>query len=59
MRCKACDKILEDSEAVKKDYRGDFYDLCNVCLNSVYKYDLCLDDSLDYSSSELFSLEDI
>jgi hypothetical protein len=36
MRCKACNKILEDLELVRKDPRGDFYDLCGVCLSSVY-----------------------
>ena len=46
MRCKACDKILEDSELLKKDFRGDFYDLCRVCLNSIYKPELYDDDSL-------------
>jgi len=40
MRCKACNKILEDSELTRKDSRGDFYDLCGICLNSVYACEL-------------------
>jgi len=32
MRCKACDVILDDAEAVKKDVRGVHYDLCTECL---------------------------
>jgi hypothetical protein len=40
MRCKACNKILEDSELTRKDSRGDFYDLCGICLHSVYACEL-------------------
>jgi len=40
MRCKACTKILEDSELTRKDARGDFYDLCGICLSSVYACEL-------------------
>jgi hypothetical protein len=40
MRCKACNKILEDLELTRKDSRGDFYDLCGVCLSSVYACEL-------------------
>ena len=32
MRCKACDVILDDLEAVKKDVRGLHYDMCTECL---------------------------
>lgn len=32
MRCKACDKQLNDYEATRKDkYTGDYLDLCSVC----------------------------
>lgn len=34
MRCKACDRILEDSELTRKDVHGDFLDLCGVCLSA-------------------------
>ena len=32
MRCKACDVLLDDIEALKKDARGVHYDLCTDCL---------------------------
>lgn len=32
MRCKACDVILDDLESLKKDSRGEHYDLCTECL---------------------------
>lgn len=32
MRCKACDVLLDDLEALKKDARGVHYDLCTDCL---------------------------
>ena len=32
MRCKACDVILDDTETVKKDSSGVYYDLCTDCL---------------------------
>ena len=32
MRCRACDVILDDLEALKKDSRGVHYDLCTECL---------------------------
>lgn len=32
MRCKACDKILEDNELVRKDRETqEFLDLCDEC----------------------------
>ena len=31
MRCKACNTLLEDFEAVKKDNRGEYIDLCSTC----------------------------
>ena len=36
MKCRACDIILTDREAVAKDKHGVFYDLCNLCLQSSY-----------------------
>ena len=32
VKCKACDKILEDFESTKKDKHDNFYDLCGKCL---------------------------
>ena len=34
MRCKACDRILEDSELTRKDVHGNFLDLCGICLSA-------------------------
>jgi len=34
MRCKACNKILEENELTKKDSRGDFIDLCSYCITA-------------------------
>lgn len=31
MKCLACDVILSDQEAVKKNKWGNFLDLCNHC----------------------------
>ena len=32
MRCKACDKVLSDSEAVNKNRWGEYEDTCFRCL---------------------------
>jgi len=32
MRCRACDVILDDLEALKKDANGVHYDMCTECL---------------------------
>ena len=31
MKCRACDCILSDYEAVRKDSHGEFIDLCYAC----------------------------
>lgn len=51
MRCKACNVVLTDKEAVKKDERGEYIDLCNHCLKAVIE-DL-------YPSDENNTLESI
>lgn len=38
MRCKACDRILEEQELVKKDQNGNFLDLCTVCVRASEDY---------------------
>lgn len=46
MRCKACNKELSDSEAVRKSkVTGEYYDLCNGC----YSY---VQDALYYNSEK-------
>ena len=32
MKCRACDVILDERELLKKDNRGEHYDLCTDCL---------------------------
>lgn len=36
MRCRACNAELTDKEAVRKDGNGEFYDLCDICLEASY-----------------------
>ena len=36
MRCKACNKKLEDTELTKKDSNGDYIDLCYICLSASF-----------------------
>jgi len=58
MRCKACNKILEDSELTRKDSRGEFYDLCGVCLSSVYACELEDDDFFEEYSNRVLTTVD-
>ena len=47
MHCKACDKLLSDSEAKKRDkISGHYLDLCYECLDVSNKtlYDMQQDD---------------
>ena len=30
-RCRACDKLLEETELLRKDDNGNFVDFCNEC----------------------------
>jgi len=38
VRCKACNRILEDHELTKKDTHGNFIDFCSYCLNFSVNY---------------------
>lgn len=31
MRCKSCDQLLDDQDAVKRDEYGEYLDLCPYC----------------------------
>ena len=57
MRCKACNKISEDFELTRKDSRGDFYDLCGICLSSVYACELEDDNFFDEIRGTLLTPE--
>lgn len=48
MRCKACNRELTDSEAVRKSkVTQEYYDLCNQCFSHVQ-------DSIYYNSETVF-----
>ena len=51
MRCKACNAILEDREAVRKDTHGEFIDLCTICLRASYQTDDDVSD--DYLATDI------
>lgn len=37
MRCKACNTLLTDKEAAKKDpYSGEYTDMCSGCWSEAY-----------------------
>jgi hypothetical protein len=60
MRCRACNVILEDYEAVRKNTQGEYYDLCTICLSSGYAPYL-EDDTNDFIvniSTDLLTLEE-
>ena len=59
MRCRACNVILEDHEAVKKDHNGEYFDMCSPCLSSSFQ--ATLDDNLDIPiniSVDLLTIDD-
>ena len=59
MRCKACNRILEDHELTKKDTHGDFIDLCSYCLNSTFNYGgITLEEEVDNPYGSLTNDED-
>jgi|TARA_R100000951_G_scaffold66925_1_gene56501 hypothetical protein len=55
MRCKACDRILEEKEMLKKDNHGEFLDLCNYCLFSSIDINV---DSFGTITEDLFLTND-
>ena len=54
MRCKACDRILEESELTKKDTNGDFLDICNICLSASAITGLD-SETMEYYQYEIFT----
>ena len=57
MRCRACDKILEDSELTRKDTHGNFLDLCGNCLSASANAGVD-PDTMQYYQYEVFTHED-
>ena len=50
MRCRACNKQLNDNESVYKDSEtGEYLDMCNICIRKSYEsFDLEGDDDRKY-----------
>jgi hypothetical protein len=57
MRCRACDKILEETELTKKDSNGDFLDLCSTCVSASSLGGLDTENAT-YYQYEVFTDED-
>ena len=61
MRCKACDKRLNDKELTLKDSQGEFYDLCYGCLSVHWETKAELEDTYDhgvYTSEDQLQTEE-
>ena len=63
MRCKACDKMLNDYETSRKDrLTGEFLDLCGTCHSVSSKatsdYDTTVDISVDFGGDDVYDLKD-
>ena len=49
--CAACDCLLTDSEALRKDIHGDYVELCNSCIYPIRK-DIALSNNFDLNIVE-------
>jgi hypothetical protein len=58
MRCKACNKILEDKELTRKDKNGDFFDLCTDCYTVSIAAGWDLEDSGSITQDEWLTLQE-
>ena len=54
MRCKACNRILEESELTKRDANGDFLDLCNILSFCCFFFGLD-SETMEYYQYEIFT----
>ena len=54
MRCKACDRILEESELTRKDAHGNFLDLSGICLSATATAGVDT-DTMQYYQYEIFT----
>jgi len=56
MKCKACDKFLNDSESVRKDEHGEYPDLCDGCFTLIedlisFNNDVFMDEQSDHQNN--------
>lgn len=63
MRCKACDKMLNDYETSRKDrLTGEFLDLCGTCHSVSSKaasdYNTTVDISVDFGGDDVYDLKE-
>ena len=58
MRCRACNKILEDNELTRKDAHGSFIDFCSTCLTASASAGLDTQEVMEYYQNELFTNDD-
>jgi len=58
MRCRACNKILEDSELTRKDVNGDFLDLCGTCFSASANAGVDTHETLDYYPNGSLTFDD-
>lgn len=50
MRCKACDKIMEESEIIWKEEEGEHEELCSKCLKIINKFEEESDEEFDLTT---------
>ena len=58
MRCRACNRILEDNELTRKDVHGSFIDLCGTCLAASAFTGVETQEVMEYYQNELFTNDD-
>ena len=54
MRCRACDRILEESELTRKDAHGNFLDLCGIFLSATANAGVDT-ETMEYYQYEIFT----
>ena len=54
MRCKACNRILEESELTRKDANGNFLDMCGICISAAANAGLD-SETMEYYQYEIFT----
>ena len=62
MRCKACDKMLNDYENSRKDrLTGEFVDLCSDCYTVSTKamsdFETDVDNYVDFGGEDVYNLD--